>query len=134
MARSPCEHKRDLRINRRFVQPVPGYAVMIESLDKKVGRLREWLERIETTAPVKSGMEKHVWRSRDCRLARPRFAQDMRKSRGAVDHEWQSESETSPLNVSHAAVEPPFSILPHSSLIRSRASRIIPALASAGSM
>ncbi|WP_248930404.1 sulfatase [Paenibacillus hamazuiensis] len=40
----PCEHKKDLRVQRRIIQSDPAYAAMIYNLDQNIGRLLEALE------------------------------------------------------------------------------------------
>jgi len=40
----PCEHKRHLRVVRRMIQSDPGYAAMIYTLDRNIGRLLQALE------------------------------------------------------------------------------------------
>ncbi|MFW5802765.1 MAG: sulfatase [Verrucomicrobiota bacterium] len=40
----PCEHKKNLRVQRRVVQSDPVYAAMIESLDENIGRLLEAID------------------------------------------------------------------------------------------
>jgi len=42
----PCEHKRDLHVQRRVVQSDPMYAAMVQSVDENVGRLLSAVEAV----------------------------------------------------------------------------------------
>lgn len=41
----PCEHKKNMRIERRIIQSSPAYAALIEHLDENVGKILDALDR-----------------------------------------------------------------------------------------